>query len=662
MLEASEQVAHAKLIADAWCAAFVIEKTPEAPVLTQGVLELLERHPEGGDPKLHAAVRRMADRYRFLHPHLAFPQVFQIPEHGEEPDNPDNGWSGGFHLVVGNPPWERVKVQDKEWFTSSDRPDIAEISNSAARKRAIAALEVEDPTLFDKWITTLRRADGEAQLLRRSGRYPLAGQGDINTYAVFAESMRNYTSSNGRTGAVLPLGIATDSTTKDFFGDLAMKRSLVRMIGFENEEFLFPAVHHATKFVLLTMTGSSRPSESAEFAFYLRQVASVTDTDRVFELTADDFRLINPNTRTCPIFRSRRDADLTRNIYRRVPVLSLESHGAAGNPWGVEYMGMFHMTNDSALFKTRDELLAEGGRQEGESVLVGDQVFLPLFEGKMFHLFDHRFGTYQHQTAAQARQGKLPELSDEQHADAALGVVPAYWVDRREVLRRLEDRWDREWLVGFRDITGATVIRTVISSVIPLGAVGNQFPLILLGRAEHVASLVANLSSFVLDYIARQKVGGTHLNYFLLNQLPVLPPDVFETIAEWQPDSRLDDWMVARVLELTYTSSHLAPFARDLGYDGTPYIWNPERRAVLRAELDAAFFLLYGLDREDAEYVLDTFWVVKQNDEKTFGEYHTKRLILETYDAMWKASETGVPYSTRLDPPAADPRVAHTPT
>src|SRR4029450_5139304 len=124
---------------------------------------------------------------------------------------------------------------------------ISQIANAAARKRAIAALQLEDPTLFKSWTASLRRADGEGHLLRRSGRYPLTGQGDINTYAVFAESMRNYTSSTGRTGPVPPLGIATDNTTKEFFADLALQKSVVRMLGFENEEFVFPAVHHATK-------------------------------------------------------------------------------------------------------------------------------------------------------------------------------------------------------------------------------------------------------------------------------------------------------------------------------------------------------------------------------------------------------------------------------
>jgi hypothetical protein len=172
------------------------------------------------------------------------------------------------------------------------------------------------------------------------------------------------------------------------------------------------------------------------------------------------------------------------------------------------------------------------------------------------------------------------------------------------------------------------------------------------------ACLYAVLCSFGLDYAARQKVGGTHLTYSLLKQLPVPPPSTFESVASWQHE-RLRHWLLPRVLELTYTAWDLEPFARDVGYTGSPFLWNPKRRTLLRAELDAAFFHLYGLSRDDTDYVMDTFPIVRKNDERAHGEYRTKRLILEIYDAMSEATRTGVPYETRLDPPPADARVAH---
>jgi hypothetical protein len=193
-------------------------------------------------------------------------------------------------------------------------------------------------------------------------------------------------------------------------------------------------------------------------------------------------------------------------------------------------------------------------------------------------------------------------------------------------------------------------------------AVGNKFPLALPeADPRKVGCLVADLSSFVHDYAARQKIGGTTLNYFILNQLPVLGPPTYDEPTHWQRSSTLGEWLVARVAELSYSAWDLEPFATDLGYGGPPFRWDPERRELLRAELDAAFFHLYGLERDDVDYVMDTFWVVRDRDVKAHGEYRTKRLILEIYDELAEAIATGRPYQTRLDPPPADPRVAHTP-
>jgi hypothetical protein len=180
-------------------------------------------------------------------------------------------------------------------------------------------------------------------------------------------------------------------------------------------------------------------------------------------------------------------------------------------------------------------------------------------------------------------------------------------------------------------------------------------------QAPLVPALYANLCSFVLDYAARQKVGGTHLKLHTLRQLPVLAPATHAVAAPWAPMQPAAAWLLSRVIELTYTAWDLDPFARDVGYDGPPFRWDPERRFLLRCELDAAFFHLYGLSRDDTDYVMETFPIVRKNDEKAHGEYRTKRVILEIYDAMAEAARTGKPYQTRLDPPPADPRVAHPP-
>lgn len=666
----------AKLAADAWCAAFVWKKAPGVPPAITN--EMFRRIREGGPvpASVIREIERLAEQYQFFHWHLAFPDVFKVPLTGD-PSNPQAGWSGGFDVVLGNPPWERVKLQEQEWFAAR-RPDIANAPNAAARGRLVDSLAQEDPVLHAIFLEARRQAEGESHFIRDSGRYPLCGRGDVNTYAVFAETMRTLAAPKGRVGAIVPSGIATDDTTKFFFRDLVEKRSLVSLYDFENRRGLFPAVDSRMKFCLLTLTGHGRPAQrGAEFVFFAHGVEDLDDEERRFTLSADDIALLNPNTRTCPIFRSKRDAEITNGIYRRVPVLIKEGL-PEGNPWGVSFTAMFHMANDSGLFRTREQLESEGWTLEGNVFykgqldaapgrdrLVGAGVerYLPLYEAKMIHHFDHRWATYEGRDTR--------DLTDDEKADPNLCILPRYWVPEKEVEARLERRdrdgnliwsWNRGWLMGWRDICRSTDERTVIASIVPRVGCGDTL-LLVFPSSEYMRSaalLLACLDSTVLDYCGRQKVGGTHLKYHVFQQLPILPPPVYVRECPWAPNAVLREWLLLRILELAYTAWDLQPFARDIGYDGPPFRWDEERRLLLRCELDAAFFHLYGVNRQDTDYILDTFPIVRQKDERRFGEYRTKRVILQCYDAMREAMEAGRAYQTILDPPPADERMAHT--
>jgi hypothetical protein len=632
----------AKSVADAWCAAFVIPKRIGSPEVTSATLRRLAR---GAVTDSAQQIAGAAAEFRFFHWHVEFPTVF-------------SGTTPGFHCVLGNPPWQKSEFSDVAFFAER-APSIAQAAG-AKRKRLIGQLEETDEALHHEFIAARRGVEAENHFVRASGRFPLCGRGRLNTYALFAELMRSLQSGKSRVGCIVPLGIATDDSTKHFFSRVVRDRSLVSLFGFENEEFVFPAIHHATKFCLLTIAGSSYGIDEAEFIFFARSTAALADEYRRFTLSPDDFALLNPNTRTCPIFRTRRDAELTKAVYRRVPVL-LRKDGTGSNPWEFTFkQGLFNMTADSGAFETQDELELAGWRLNGTRFVRGDDVVVPLYEAKMIHHFDHRFGTYARQTEAQARQGKLPELNDSEHLDPELLPLPRYWVSSSEVEARYGN-WANGWVVGFRDITSAVVLRTVIATVLPRLGMGNKLPLILTLRpAEEAACLVADMSSFAHDYIARQKIGGTSLNFFILEQLPIIPPATYHGPSRWSSEL-LRDWILPRVLELVYTAWDLEEFARDLRYGGPPFRWDAERRALLRAELDAAYFHLYGHGRDDVAYIIDTFWVVRDRDVRDHGEYRTKQLILECYDAMDEAIQTRQQYETALNPPPADARVAHTP-
>jgi len=265
----------------------------------------------------------------------------------------------------------------------------------------------------------------------------------------------------------------------------------------------------------------------------------------------------------------------------------------------------------------------------------------------MIHHFDHRLGTYEGQTQAQANMGTLPRLTPEQKRNPSCSVLPRYWVAEKEVDARLKERWGRAWLFGWRDIARSTDERTVICSFLPKVAVGHKFPLML--PFGGIAQLAANLSSFVLDYAARQKSAGASVAYFVLKQLPVLSSKVYKERAPWNVQVTLEDWIKERVLELTFTSYDMESLAQELGDQGPPFVWDEKRRLVMRAELDAAYFRLYGVERDDVGYIMDSFGAFRRNDPERFER--TKALILEIYDAMGKAEETGEPYQSLLDPP-----------
>ncbi|MER6432615.1 N-6 DNA methylase [Streptomyces sp900105245] len=672
-LEQSADYLRSLHISDAWCAAFVWPKVQGAPTpVTEGVFRDLQSAGAGIPVSTNDEIIRLTQQYRFFHWHLEFPEVFSVPESGAGVQ-PGTSWVGGFDAVVGNPPWERIKLQEQEFFADRS-PEIAKATNAAARKRAIARLK-DDPDghlLFKEFEAAKSRAEGESHFLRISGRYPLTGRGDINTYAVFSETDRTLTGPRGRTGVIVPTGIATDATTQYFFKDLVTKGQLAALYDFENEDKVFPGVHNQVRFCLLILRGTGDMSEPAQMVFKVRQAEQIAE--RRYHLTAEDILRMNPNTGTCPVFSSRRDAEITLGIYRRVPVLIDESR-RDGNPWGVSFMRMFDMANDSHLFRpdaqqgeTFEDLLKEGWNLQGNVLVRGNERLLPLYEAKMLHHYDHRFSTYEGATEKQLNKGTLPRLTVEQHQDASAVPMPRYWVPEQDVPTGEVDKngkeiklpgvrsrlaakgWERGWLLGWRDICRASDARTSIPALLPRAGVGDKFLLMLPEfGAQGAAALAAMQSALVFDYASRQKIGGSSMKYFTWKQLPVLTPVALQGHMSF---------ILRRILELAYTAANMACFARDSGDTGTPFNWDPARRATIRAELDALFFHLYGVSRDDTSYVLDTFNVTRDNDMKAHGTYRTKDLILTEFDRMAAAGVSlesplvdGENYTSTLTPP-----------
>ncbi|MGV9991722.1 Eco57I restriction-modification methylase domain-containing protein [Streptomyces sp. NPDC003374] len=644
--------------ADAWCAAFVWPKhdgTPEAP--TDQVFRTLRSRNQSAVPDTtHAEIISLRDKYRFFHWHLEFPEVFAVPESGAGVE-PETGWAGGFDAVVGNPPWDQVQVDAREFFAAR-RADIAQAPTMAARNRMIKTLATEDPELFAAFKEEQRANDGFKHFVHSSARFPLTAYGRLNTYSLFSELAHKLTGRRGAVGQIVPSGIATDSFNQHFFKHLLTSRSLVSLYDFRNTGFFGDVAGAQGNRFCLLVARSTPNTQPLDLAFRLESVADLNDASRHVQVTAEEIQLVNPNTGTCPIFKSSRDAQITIGTYKRLPVLINET-SSCGNAWNLDFQLMFMTNTDSHLFREGKELREEGWRREGSALTANGRRMLPLYEAKMLHQYNHRFGDY---ALADISSGKgvraLPTPSASRLDTPNYFTEPRYWVPEASVDSKLTDKgWRSEWVIGFRKITSSLDERSVIAFLAPRGGVADSANVILPGSVKHASVLYAQLSSFAFDYVARQKLGGVNLNFFIFAQLPTLLP----THAELH-----STFVSPRVLELAYTAYDMQGFSLDVGETGSPFRWDEDRRQVIRAELDALFFHLFGMSRDDADYILETFPIVRRKDEVKYGTYRTKNLILAEYDRMADAGltlenplvegESGTYRSTLTPPPGQGPR------
>jgi len=512
----------------------------------------------------------------------------------------------GFDCIIGNPPWERLKLQEREFFALS-APDIAATVNAAERRKRIGALETENPELYATYLGALDEAGRMLTYARSSGRYPLTGKGDINTYTLFAELARRIVSPTGRVGLLVPSGIATDKTTARFFGELMESGVLRRLYDFENRQGVFADVDRRFKFSILNFGGTQTKPEKTDFVFFAHELQELQDKGRHIELGAADMQLMNPNTRTCPVFRNRRDAEITRAIYRRLPVLVDRNRSEGGNPWGIRFVRMFDQTNDADLFVTADQLKERRYRLDGNHWVRGQNRYLPLYEAKMVQAYDHRAAGVEVVPSNWVRQGQTVAPTLVEHQNPEHMAMPRWWVGAKAVTDCLGGIPPA--LLAYKDVTSSTNQRTMIASFIPSVGVANSAPLII---AEEIAfarqcCLLANLNSMAYDFVARQKVGGVHLNFFIVEQLPTLAPDDYDQPCPWDPKQSLERYISERVLKLSCTANDMKPLAEACGLTPRVHKWRPAEREAMLAELDAAYFILYGIEREDLIYILTTF-------------------------------------------------------
>lgn len=585
-------------------------------------------------------VKRIAEEQRFFHWCVEFPEVFAANK--------------GFDVMCGNPPWDKIKVEDKKWFESHNRANIVNAGTASQRKEAIEALQTSDPTLYKEYAKALADAEALSRFARLAGRFDLTATGDIDLYPMFAELCLSF--SKEAWGLVLPTGIAVNDSNKAFFSKLIDENRLVSLYDFENKEGLFD-IHRMFKFCLLVASKPQDKPRIVKGGFYLNRLDHLLDSRRIYSLQTSDFARLNPNTKTCPVFRTSRDAKLTAKIYRNSTILYNEVTG--DNPWNVKFGSMIHMSNDSYLFRTYTQLTELGASLDGDTFTTVDgETYVPLYEGKMIWHYNHHYGTWPTE-GERPNSINMPSLDELSNPNSH--IMPWYWVPLsavkdRQVKKDKDENvvweWKHKWLFAFRDIARGVDMRTFIIAPIPdAKGVGHTATLLYAERGcMPGASLYGMMSSLIFDYCSRQKIGGTHASINYVKQFPVLTPDQIPSATQWQ--------IVKRVAELCYFNHDMDGWASELWEEMNeeqraelpqlgaqqPWIYDPERRTILQAELDAIFAHLYGLNTEDLRYILDpedvcgkgcineTFRVLKDNEIRQYGEYRTKRLVLEAWN------------------------------
>jgi hypothetical protein len=595
-----------KIIADTWTVPFFwpFEKgSPEAP--TTSVIHSLEKN---GIKTIKSEqleeVLKLSNAFRFFHWYLEFPDVFGVE-------------SQGFDCILGNPPWDIWQPEEKKFFESS-APEIAGLSGNN-RKKAIENLRSLNPKLYESWLLYKRSIETTSKFWSESKRFSSGIRGRLNTFALFADLAIDLVNKSGNVGIVVPTAIATDESCKELFASLVKTNAIRSLIDFENKNALFP-VHRSYKFCLLTLS-QKKNNSIGKYSFFLTDPDEIMDERRTYHLGPSDFEKLNPNTLTCPNFRTKFDAELTARLYDRFPILLNSKTGS--NPWGITIRRLYNMGVSEVHRRTT---FAKSASTD-----------LPIWESKMIWQYDHRYATYKSCSKESLEKGHPKEVDVTEKIDSKFEVLPRRWMPEKWVTDT-QRAWSvsHKWLLSIRDITNATNERTIIASIIPHSAPDFTLRVLFTKRPNDVLLLLANLNSIVMDYIARQKIGGMHLSDYITEQLPVIPPEIYTP--------KHVSFIVSRALELTYTSIDLAPFAAELGFTMPPFKWDEERRSILKAQLDAFFAILYGLTRKDLSYILDpqdvmggnfpseTFRVLRSNEMRKFGDFKTKSLIMKYFD------------------------------
>jgi hypothetical protein len=604
------------VMADVWTAAFFIEKQEHDLELypTNATLQSLKEN-QPVNPILIEEIMKIATNYNFFHYHLEFPEVFD---------------KGGFDCLLGNPPWEKITLLEREFF--SGYANIVNEKRSNIRKQSIENLKITNPEVYEAWIDANIEIEKQKLFLTTSKRFVLSAVGELNLYPLFVENNSNLINSNGFSGIIIKSGMLQSPTWSLFTQYLIEQKKIISAYDFRNWRGWFPAIGYHERFTLLTLNNKS---EAMEFGFYLDDTVEIKYSEKVFLVTAEECLKINPLSKNIATFSSKKDKDILVEIYKKFDIIGLIAD------WKIRYTTGLHMSSEAKELNTLEELEALEFKLSGNHFCNNDQTYYPLLEGKLLHQYDHRFATFEG-IAKEKRFGikaatNLP--TDIEKSENNFEIIPRYWVSSEYKNKDNQNRrLQTDWSLTFRDTTNViSNFRTFVACIAGETAFNYKAPNIVIDesdtliRAKKTAILLAIINSIPFDYITRVKFYGANLIKNILEQLP---------IPEYNSISKLEDEIITRVLKLSYTSISVKSFADDLNFVGEPFVFNSKERHKLKCELDAIIAHIYDIEKTDLDYMLETFPILKNREMQNYSKYYTKETILQLYDEFsWVKEE-----------------------
>jgi hypothetical protein len=598
--------------ADAWCAAFFWVKTRALDYpITHTVLERIEHHPHDVAPWLKAEVRRLAKHYQFFHWYLAFPDVFRPVEAAAIDIDDPTGWSGGFDLVLGNPPWDTLSPDQREFFGKY----VQGLRSMAPEQqtRVIGEL-LENPTIKVGWSNHCRDLYATVHFLKDSGAFTLysegnLGKGDFNIYRMFVERALRNTRPGGYASQVVPAGLYGGPNATAIRKFIFDRNEFCFLMGCENKgSSFFAGVHQQTWFAVYAVRRGGRTG-SFKIAFGVESpMQATTALASAIPLEADVIRALSPTTYAVPDVRELSQLAMNQKMAASCPPFG---EAIQGEPHR-HYQRELDMGNDRNLFTT-------------------DPVGLPVYEGRMIGNFDHRAKSYV------GGHGNSAEWVEHPFGDPSKAIAPQWRVLREKIPTKVGNRIDR-YRVAFGDVANPRNERTLVACLVPPNSIcGHTVPTFVYPPEFEWMYLpwLAIANSFAMDALARGKLTSPHMTFTVLDSLPF-------------PRKPLNDPFVQAVaplvLRLTCTALEMTPFWNRMASLGivepspttaipAQALIAPEARAQVRAELDALVaHAVYGLTAQELSDILDTFGVLMRRESKALGEFRTKRLVLEAFD------------------------------